>query len=398
MANIIFFMVPERGHINPSLKIAKRLKSRGHRVYYLQILEHEDYIRSQGLEFIPIFEKFLPKGHQFSRYYSTKENMLRHVKEAAAKSGLDFVSFLVREAREKLTGINPHLLLLDLYAVIDGVEAKLGIPYIFLNPTIASPFSGKGFAGNPAGAKIPTLVLCPEEFVFPPPERTALIHYVEASVDFQRTGSKFSWDRMREDKRIIYCSLGTQSHWSYGHTDHESSQRARKKFLQTVICAVAGLPDWQLVLSLGGYLSQKDFHSVSPDMLFINDNNSQIEILKKASLMITHGGLNSVKECILLGVPMIVFPLLGDQFKNAAAVAHHRLGVTGSIEDYSEERILSLILEVAGNPLYSLKLKEMKAVFQNAENEARSISIIEAALARQGLCCANIEPTLGQFM
>jgi UDP:flavonoid glycosyltransferase YjiC (YdhE family) len=39
----------------------------------------------------------------------------------------------------------------------------------------------------------------------------------------------------------------------------------------------------------------------------------QVDILKRASLFITHAGMNSVSESIQYGVPLICVPQYGDQ-------------------------------------------------------------------------------------
>jgi UDP:flavonoid glycosyltransferase YjiC (YdhE family) len=115
----------------------------------------------------------------------------------------------------------------------------------------------------------------------------------------------------------------------------------------------------------------------------IVDAVSQVEVLKRASLMITHGGLNSVKECIFFGVPMVVFPLVGDQFNNANSVEYHGIGLKGNIKKASEGMIRSLINEVVTNPAFKLQAEKMKGIFRGAESEGRVVTIIESALAER---------------
>ena len=62
MSRIVFVMLPETGHVNSSLKIAKSLKARGHSICYFGMADFEDYIISQGLEFFPVMADHFPKG------------------------------------------------------------------------------------------------------------------------------------------------------------------------------------------------------------------------------------------------------------------------------------------------------------------------------------------------
>lgn len=64
----------------------------------------------------------------------------------------------------------------------------------------------------------------------------------------------------------------------------------------------------------------------------------QLEILKLASLFITHGGANSVMEGLAMGVPMLVSPMCNDQFHSAWFVERARAGRTINILD-PDERI-----------------------------------------------------------
>jgi UDP:flavonoid glycosyltransferase YjiC (YdhE family) len=380
MANIVFCMLPEKGHVNASLKIAKSLKSRGHRVYYLQILEFEEYIRSQGLEFIPLFEKSIPKGCRFSHNMQTIENIRARLKAEADTHGVSITEFVKGEyknIRDMLERIDAHLLVHDTFSPVSHDKLESEIPYVLLNTIINVP-SG---AGATSTSGVPTLILCPEEFDLPHPQSAAHVHYVEASIDIHRKEPQFPWNQVREDKRLIYCSLGTQSHWSYPNTSNESNQRIRKNFLQTVINTMVDKPEWQLILSIGDYRHALDFHSVPSNVLLFN-SVPQIEILERASLMITTGGLNSIKECIFFGVPMIVFPSVGDQHKNAECVVYHKLGLKGDMENVSEGLIHSLIDEATSNPIYRPKIEKMKRIFRRAESGGQAVTFIESALVR----------------
>jgi UDP:flavonoid glycosyltransferase YjiC (YdhE family) len=370
MANIAIFMLPEKGHINSAFKIAKSLMSRGHRVYFLQLPEFEQYIRSQGLDFIPVFENIFPKGYKFSRHCSTYESISARIEEEAVACGITRIALLKRELINKFESINPHLLILDVFNRINPRGLDIKLPYIFLNPTLISP------SYTP---QAPILILCPEEFDLPNTNRASQLYYVEASVDLRRNETRFPWNKLSGDKPLIYCSLGTQSHWSRVNTSNEANQRARKHFLQMVINAIGNNSNWQLILSVPDLLHPQDFHPVPSNVLLV-DSCSQLDILQRTTLAITHGGLNTIKECVFFEIPMIVFPLAGDQFMNADRVVHHQLGIKGNIENASEELILSLINKIVNDPIYRSKVKIMNEKFRRAENEGRAIKFIEYAL------------------
>jgi len=57
----------------------------------------------------------------------------------------------------------------------------------------------------------------------------------------------------------------------------------------------------------------------------------QIAVLKQARSFITHGGMNSVSEAMMCGVPMVVIPFVSDQPVNARQV--QKLGL-GKVLDY----------------------------------------------------------------
>ena len=53
----------------------------------------------------------------------------------------------------------------------------------------------------------------------------------------------------------------------------------------------------------------------------------QVALLEHASLLVTHGGNNSVTEALTHGVPLLVMPFSSDQFDGAAAIERHLAGV-----------------------------------------------------------------------
>lgn len=107
----------------------------------------------------------------------------------------------------------------------------------------------------------------------------------------------------------------------------------------------------------------------------------QLQVLSKASLFITHGGFNSIKEAIYFGIPLMVFPLnkTHDQFLNAKYVMDKGIGIICKSLKISIETLferMSLLLEPSTN----------QSFLRNINNERQII--------RQDIIEHNIDPIL----
>lgn len=84
------------------------------------------------------------------------------------------------------------------------------------------------------------------------------------------------------------------------------------------------------------------------EMLFKNLPNlilfkkiPQLKFLSICDLMISHGGLTTIRECVQLNVPLLVYPLntATDQNGNSSRVVVNKLGLRGSIRWDSDKDI-----------------------------------------------------------
>lgn len=230
--------------------------------------------------------------------------------------------------------------------------------------------------------KMPELIQCPQELELPKPgqPREPEVYFVEASVDLDRLDQKkdereFPWDRLNPAKKLLYCSLGSQSF--IGGRDKVSS------FLRAVAEGMAAHPDWQLVLSTGNQLTRDDFEVVPEDAV-IWPWVPQLQILERADVMITHAGLGTVKECIFRGVPMVAFPISRDQPENAKRIAHHKLGLGGDLSSFSPEGIFALVRQVAESAEIRQSMDRIQRRFHEVEASGIGVRLIEETLRRHG--------------
>jgi len=66
--------------------------------------------------------------------------------------------------------------------------------------------------------------------------------------------------------------------------------------------------DAQLVISLGGGSSPEQIGPM-PGNPIVVQMAPQLELVKRATLVITHAGLNTALECLSAGVPMVAIPV-----------------------------------------------------------------------------------------
>lgn len=440
MATIAIAMLPEEGHLIPSFKIAKVLQSQGHTLTYLGIADFEPLVRRQGLAFTPYLEDAFPKGFRDAQVQTlTTQRGLRWLREA---SHAHFYRLLCQAAqqptsalRQLLADQRPDLLIVDSFlGPLALLAHSLRIPVVLLSININLPAAdnyppvvttivpedtpasrskitiawkisaairwltsiaaGCNFdaelrktaaaCGYPVtnihpaalmprvrpSRTMPELILCPQAFDFPhPTDDLEGCFFVEPSLDDAPTATDFPWDAIDPQKPLIFCSLGSQSHIF----------RHGRRFFQHVLDAFATRPAWQLVLAVGQHIDPRAFQNVPPNALIV-PWAPHAAILKRATLMINHAGLGTIKECIYLGVPMLLFPELRDQPGYAARAAYHGLGLQGVIAKTSSEHLLPMLDTVINDPAFKTRVDAMSTLFQRCEHEQRGVQIIEHML------------------
>jgi UDP:flavonoid glycosyltransferase YjiC (YdhE family) len=202
---------------------------------------------------------------------------------------------------------------------------------------------------------VPELVMAPRELDFPRVSTRTKRIYIGTCVDPQRRELPFDWGSIKKGRPLIYCSLGTYSHY-YPHS---------KKLFSAVVEALRPNMAWQAIIQVGDVAEPKDFGSL-PKHLLVVKNAPQLDILAHASIFITHGGPSSVRESIYFGTPMIVFPCWLDQQGNAARIVYHRLGVKADISKVHEGQIRDLLERVQDKKIRKA-LQRMQTIFREQE-------------------------------
>jgi MGT family glycosyltransferase len=417
MAKIAFALDHEEGHLLPTFKLAGKLMAKGHRVRYMGLADAEDFVRNQGIEFSPVLQDIFPRGSGRT-LRAVSSGVDPQSQAAPAKGALqtgkisqDYLLSLIRgrDIAEAVRDFQPDLFLINSHFVLHALifHYRFGLPIVLLTPYLR-PFPKTGYieavesvllelraAGpeffglvqkaDPAARRFQDiaarflamreLILCPAELETPrngsKPEHE--VYYVEASVDLSRRDDRdFPWEQLDPSRRLLYCSVGSQSHLV--------GREAVVRFLGAAVEAASLLDGWQLVLSTGGTVGLNELPPL-PAGTIATSWVPQLGILQRASAMITHGGLGTVKECIFQGVPMAVFPMMRDQPDNARRIVHHHLGTAGDFKTATAAEIAALVRGIDEDPTIRPSVARLRQRFHEAEESDESVRLIEEVLS-----------------
>ncbi len=136
--------------------------------------------------------------------------------------------------------------------------------------------------------------------------------FVGASVPDGRDVDDLQLRKLPNDKPWIYISLGT-------------IHNMKADFYRTCYEALRDLP-YQVVMSVGQHTDIPSL-GACPTNFLVRHWVPQLEVLKRADLFISHGGMNSINESLYFDVPLIMVPQQIEQGFNARRVKHFGAGL-----------------------------------------------------------------------
>jgi zeaxanthin glucosyltransferase len=399
---------PVRGHLNPFLALAREMQNRGHRVTVFHMPDVAESVRAEQVDFVPIGATDHPLG-----------SLPQSLAELGKLSGLPALRFTVRaiakttemicrDAPAAIRDAKVDMLLVDQTEPSGGSVAEhLGIPFVTVCNALAlnrepdvppafSPWNYResawarlrnrlGYAvsdrilapvrhvladyrqrwGLPphagpddAHSRLAQISQQPREFDFPRRFLPSGFHYVGPLRSPTRQKAEFPWERL-DGRPLIYSSLGTLQH---GKTD----------LFQCFVEACKGL-DVQLVIAGRSHESLGPL----PENVIAAAYTPQLELLERASLTLTHGGLNTVLDSLRCGVPMIVVPVTYEQPAIAMRVARCGAGEMLPLTGISPNRLRGQIENVRSDTAYTAAAKRMAAHIRESGGVARAAHLID---------------------
>jgi zeaxanthin glucosyltransferase len=407
MATIAILIDFYEGHIFPTFRLARALRAGGHRVCYLGIADTAESVRTQGFEFIEIFSDTMPAGSaRRLRALAGRDIGNYKLMQAAQESYFDsLVSGKLFE--ELIADLRPDVMLVLSFFTVEAlvIQYRYGIPVVLLTPYLRQETRVEacrlvierildlksGVAEmlesiEKSGVRlqsladitglillIPELTIVAAEFELPDRPKDPNTHYIGAGVDLDRVEQPFEWDRVDTSRPIVYGSLGSQPD-IYGE--------AGPVFFRLMIEAAALRPQWQFIIAIGRKLDLTQFKG-APDHIHFCHWAPQLTVLSRAIFMVTHGGMGTVKECILMGVPMLVLPVVSGSMQAGDRVAHHGLGLKVNTRDTSPAELATLMDQLATQDRFRHNVSDMREAFLRGENIPLAIRVIEQTATRK---------------
>jgi len=227
-------------------------------------------------------------------------------------------------------------------------------------------------------------VLVPKYFDFPRPDLQN-VHFIGLGIERYRENDitnvrymsviEYIKNIKTKDKtiKLIYCSLGTLT---------SLNMKKAERFFKKIALLSPSFAKCYFILSLGESYDIQKLLPI-PHNMFVFTRVPQIDILSYTDIMITHGGMNSILECIEMEVPMLVYPLSKkwDQPGNSARVVYHRLGLRGDINHDSTRTIAKKISELNFNQsYYKTNVSKMKEKFERNSRQDEVVKLIEVLI------------------
>jgi MGT family glycosyltransferase len=402
--------------MHPMTALALAVHSLGHEVVFVGTPDMEPMIRACGLDFVPTGADVFPLGETERRSQKLSQLSGTEAVEYTLNWFADGARSSLNDGPRVLDEVRPDALVLD--ATLTGlnlVALKRGLPFVSVCNALHFDFSGRvplcffpfpyedspesrarnleglqafgkmmapltairseyivenGLAIDPnnpdaARSQLAWITQCPREFDFPGDHYPAHFHYAGPfHTKSLRPSMQFPWEQLTGEP-LIYASMGTL-------------QNGSESLFKTIVAA-AEAPGRQLVLSVGRNLSPEAIGPVAANTIVVQQA-PQLLLLEKASLCITHAGLNTALEALSAGVPMVAIPITNDQPGVAARISASGTGKVVPLHELSVESLRETVNSVLHTEQYAIRARELQAAIQQTDGLNRAASLIDRVL------------------
>lgn len=440
---IVFAIHPGPGHINASFRLAQPLRARGHRVVYYGLAGGRAMAVGQGFEFVAFAEDIAPERPSGAPVAATWwqrrmvmerrfrsllrqctdgtldrqllalqpelvvcDGLIWYVAVRAMARGIPVVNLCIhlcaapnphvspvlygriprdtwrsrlmvrgdwmRMRAETLVGRQLASLLWGRFRSPERIHHEMGFFRALVRRSGLRFREGRDYWLDVAGPhlRVPHVVMCPRALDFPQAPDTGA-RYMAGLIDVRRPEDTSVKEKLDRGKPLVYCSLGSDARF---YPDAPS-------FFRAVADASRLRPEWQWVLSVGPHSDPSAY--AAGNNLAVVKWAPQMALLGFASVMVTHGGLNSMLECIHFGVPMVVAPAMRDQPGNMARAVAQGIAVGVRMKGLRAAQLAASIEQAMHSTGMRQRLAEVKQAIA-AEDAMAAVKMVESLASGGG--------------
>lgn len=387
MKKVAVFCIPAHGHTNPILPVITELVKRGNDVRFYSFDEFGAKIEKTGATFISI-DKFLPeiskKEEAGLKKVSVTEMTLQDIKITIALN--DYL-------QKEFESFNPDVVYSDSACFWGKLNAwKYNVPLVVSTSTFAFNRLSSSYMKSSLKEMADLIFGMPKckkelnklkDYGYPEKGLLDLIQsdndtdsIVYTSKNFQPFSESFSdhylfagpsvfSDKIpakNNEKPLIYISMGTVIN-------------DRPDFYTNCIDALKDL-NVSVIISCGKTVDISSLGEL-PSNMEVYPTVDQLDVLSRASVFITHCGMNSVSESLYMATPMVLYPQTHEQ----AAVSRraYEIGAGELLKDASVSGIKSAVQNILKNKKYADAARKCSEDFRNSPSPKASAEFIETA-------------------
>jgi MGT family glycosyltransferase len=399
MSKVVYFSLPAHGHINPSLPVIAELVRRGTQVHCYSLERFRDPIENTGATFHDYGARF-----EFPESGPGPFSAL----DTAIEALIELTRVVLEDHLSAVRSMQPTCIMHDAFSPWGKFVAQsldlptvVSVSSIAVNERIAMSGGQKKAAaatGQLIAERMPQwksdLAALSERFGLPLLHNPfGLMHaygnlnLVYTSRAFQPDAGAFEEERFKfvgpsvfprldapvfpfealDGRPLLYIALGTV-------------YRDRGPFFRTCIEAFANTR-WQVVMAVGHNFDTEELTSL-PENFLVRKSVPQLEILPRAALFVTHGGMNSVSEALFYDVPLLVIPQGADQFWIAQRVAELGAGRSLADGEITAATLRLHVEQIATEPSFAQAAAEIGQSLRSAGGAQRAVHEMEAFLVR----------------
>ena len=412
MAHFGIISPPVPGHLNPFTALSHELQRRNHSITFFQIEDIASRVEAEGFGFRAIGQQDHPLG-----------SLPKSLAQLGKLGGMDAMRFTIRavertteafcrDAPKAIQNAKIDALLVDQTEPAGGAIAEyLGIPFVTIcnalalnrEPSVpagfsewahrdtcwarmrnrvayvASDFVLRGVTGivnryrkqwglaalsrgDESFSSLAQISQQSPAFDYPRKQLPKCFHYV-GPLRYVPAGREieFPW-HLLDGRPLIYASLGTL-------------QNGREDLFRQIVEACRPL-NVQLVISHAGGLTAEAVAEFSRSALVVPYAPQQ-ELLSKASLTITHAGLNTVLDSLSQGVPAIAIPITYEQPAIAARLHWTGAGMVLPLKKLTANDLRNMVRQVLAEKMYAMRAGAIADSIRMAGGVQRAGDIIE---------------------